>query len=85
MHQMKPNREDHFGKFFRPTEEEPQAMGIKKYPEAPKVVKVCRPKHYGARACVWITEWVSERTYEVYSEKYPTMEVVEDKRRKKSE
>lgn len=34
MHQMKPNREDHFGKFFMPTEEEKYAMGLKKYPEA---------------------------------------------------
>lgn len=75
----------YFGKFFLPTEEEREMMGMKKKPALPKVVKVCRPQHYGSRACMWVTEWVDERTYEVYLERYQTMETLADKRRKKHE
>ena len=74
---------EYFGKFFRPTEDELEAMGMKKKPALPKVVKVCRPQHYGSRACMWVTEWVDAKTYELYTQRYPTMEVVEDKRRRK--
>lgn len=73
------------GKIFRPTEDELIMMGMKKKPALPKVVKVCRPQHYGSRACMWVTEWVDERTYEVYLERYQTMETLADKRRKKNE
>lgn len=76
---------DHFGKWIRPTEDELEAMGMRKRPALPKVVKVCRPQHYGSRACMWVTEWVDERTYEVYLERYQTMETLADKRRKKHE
>lgn len=76
---------DHFGKWIRPTEDELEAMGMRKRPALPKVVKVCRPQHYGSRACMWVTEWVDERTYEVYLERYQTMETLADKRRKKNE
>ena len=72
---------DHFGKFFLPTEDELEAMGMRKRPALPKVVKVCRPQHYGSRACMWVTEWVDERTYEAYMQKYQGMEVLKDKRR----
>lgn len=73
------------GKIFRPTEDELIMMGMRKRPALPKVVKVCRPQHYGSRACMWVTEWVDERTYEVYLERYQTMETLADKRRKKNE
>lgn len=76
---------DYFGKFFAPTEDELIMMGMKKKPALPKVVKVCRPQHYGSRACMWVTEWVDERTYEAYVQKYQGLEVLKDKRRKKNE
>jgi len=74
---------DHFGKWIRPTEAELEAMGMRKRPAMPKVVKVCRPQHYGSRACMWVTEWVDDKTFERYQQKYPHMEVLVDKRRKK--
>lgn len=76
---------DYLGKYFRPTEEELQMMGMKKKLAPPKVVKVCRPQHYGSRACMWVTEWVDERTYEAYVQKYQGLETLADKRRKKHE
>lgn len=81
----KPGTHEHFGKHIIPTEEELYAMGMKKYPAPPVTVKVCRPQHYGSRACMWVTEWVDERTYEVYLARYQTMETLVDKRRKKHE
>lgn len=74
---------EHFGKHIIPTEEELYAMGMKKYPAPPVTVKVCRPQHYGARACMWVTEWVDERTFEWYTTKYPTMQIIERKGKRK--
>lgn len=76
---------EYFGKWIRPTEDELEAMGMRKRPALPKVVKVCRPQHYGSRACMWVTEWVDERTYEAYVQKYQGLETLADKRRKKHE
>lgn len=81
---MKDGPHEYFGKWIRPTEDELEAMGMRKRPALPKVVKVCRPQHYGSRACMWVTEWVDAKTFEQYLERYPAMEVVKDRRKKKN-
>lgn len=47
-----------------PTEKDAVLLGLKKPPEEPKTVMITYPKRYTSSAVVWVTEWVTEKTYE---------------------
>lgn len=71
-----------FGKILMPTESEKVAMGLVKAPEAPAVILVAVPRHYGSRAVMWETEWISEKKLQTYEKIYPQIQIIRDKRKK---
>lgn len=69
-------------KRFELSEEDKLRMGLKKRPEEPPTILVAIPKRYNNHSVMYETEWVNEKTLNLYVKKYPSVEIVRRKRRK---